>query len=211
MVLEAKASYPQYNRDQLAELLGCSEQTVDRRLNGVNIRGGKYQTQTRVKLVGGHLEDYAYKAGLYLYDHRIWVKDAAWANSRWTTNTLKAVDEYEDLYVFWKPGELTIDRSKLSQEEWKEWAWRGVWYINSVRKNDDHEAKFPIQLADRVIRLYSQQGDLVLDPFIGSGTTAVAAVKAGREFIGIDKEPRYVELAKNQILKSLQQRQLTFS
>jgi site-specific DNA-methyltransferase (adenine-specific) len=68
MVLEAKANYPSYNRDELAAYLGCSEQTIDRRLNGNNIRGGKHQIQTRIKLVGGSLETYAYDCGLYLYD-----------------------------------------------------------------------------------------------------------------------------------------------
>ncbi len=52
-VVAAKEAYPNYSRYQLAELLGCSEQTIDRRLNGNNIRGGKYNTQTRVHLVGG--------------------------------------------------------------------------------------------------------------------------------------------------------------
>lgn len=195
MVLEARDKYPHYNRYQLAELLGCSEQTIDRRLNGNNIRGGKYQIQTKVKLVGHYLERYAHDAGIYLYDKRVWVKDPSWANSQWTSNTLKAVSEYEDLYVFWKPGEYVIDRSKLSTQEWKEWGSRGVWYINSVRANDDHEAKFPEKLATRIIRLFSSENDLVLDPFMGSGTTAVAAIQTKRRYIGIEKESHYVQLA----------------
>ena len=85
MILRAKSEHPEYNRDQLAALLNCSEQTVDRRLNGNNIRGGKYAPGTHVKLVGGNLEQYAYEAGLFLYDKRIWKKDPAWANSKWTT------------------------------------------------------------------------------------------------------------------------------
>jgi site-specific DNA-methyltransferase (adenine-specific) len=205
MVLAAKKKYPEYNRYQLAELLDCSEQTIDRRLNGNNIRGGKYETQTRVKLVGGPLEEYAYRVGLYLYDHRIWVKDPAWVNSRWTSNTLKAVHEFEDLYVFWKPGQQVIDRKKLSEKEWLEWGCRGVWFIDSVRANDDHEAKFPVRLADRVVRLYSDPGDIVLDPFVGSGTTAVAALQNGRRYIGIDKEQRHVDLAKRNIEESTRQ------
>ncbi|MCA0045107.1 DNA-methyltransferase [Celeribacter litoreus] len=199
MVLDAKAAHPNFNRNQLAELLGCSEQTIDRRLNGNNIRGGKYATQTKVKLVGGNLEKYAEEVGLYLYDKRVWVKDAAWANSKWVSNSLKAVSETEDIYVFWKPGETVIDRSKIPQKEWKEWANRQVWYIDSVRKNDDHEAKFPLELASRVIRLYSSEGDLVLDPFMGSGTTAVAALNWGRDFLGFEKERKYVELAERNI------------
>lgn len=199
MVLEARRRFPDHNRDQLAEFLGCSEQTIDRRLNGNNIRGGKHQTQTRVKLVGGSLEEFAYNCGLYLYDKRIWKKDPAWANSKWTTNTLKAVSETEDLYVFWKSGEYKVNRERLSDAEWKEWGYRQVWEIASVRKNDDHEAKFPEELARRVIKLYSDKGDTVLDPFMGSGTTAIAAIKEGRGYIGIEKERDYVDLAKENI------------
>lgn len=206
MVLDAKKKFPEYNRDQLAACLGCSEQTIDRRLHGNNIRGGKHEVQTRVKLVGGSLEGYGYECGLFLYDHRIWAKDAAWANSQWTTNTLKAVDEYEDLYVFWKPGQQVIDRSKLSSQEWKEWGLRGIWFINSVRANNDHEAKFPFQLAERVIRLYSDPGDIILDPFMGSGTTLIAAGRNDRQFIGIEKESKYFRLAKKNISDA--QRQL---
>lgn len=88
-VLKAKEQYPHYNRYQLARLLGCSEQTIDRRLNGNNIRGGKYATQTRVHLVGGIVEQAAYDAELYLYDRRIWKKDAAWENSQWHSSSYR--------------------------------------------------------------------------------------------------------------------------
>lgn len=208
MVLAAKKQFPEFNRYQLAEYLGCSEQTVDRRLNGNNIRGGKYETQTRVNLVGGRLQDYGYECGLYLYDHRIWVKDPAWANCKWTSNSLKSVDEYEDLYIFWKPGQQIIDRSKLEPQEWKEWGLRAIWYIKSVRANDNHEAKFPLELASRVIRLYTDNDDVVLDPFMGSGTTAVACIRHNRKFIGIEKEAKYVELAQQNIREELNQPQL---
>lgn len=211
MVLEAKGKHPDYNRYQLAKLLGCSEQTIDRRLNGNNIRGGKYQTQTRVKLVGGSLESFAYEYGIYLYDKRIWAKDPCWANSQWTSNTLKAVSEYEDLYIFWKPGEYVIDRRKLTQKEWKEWGYRGIWYVDSVRRNDEHEAMFPEALVERVIKLYSDKGDIVLDPFMGSGTTAVSALKTGRRYIGIEKEEKYIELANKRLESTDFQLQLPIS
>lgn len=120
-VQKAQAEHPNFNRHQLAKILGCSEQTVDRRLHGNNIRGGKYSTQTRVKIVGGMLEEMTIDAGLFPYDRRIWVKDAAWANSNWTTNSYKAVDEFEYIYIFWKPGVTKIDRKRLSKQEWSEW------------------------------------------------------------------------------------------
>lgn len=199
MVLEAKKKHPDYNRDQLASLLNCSEQTIDRRLNGNNIRGGRYATGTHVKLVGGNLEKYAYDAGLFLYDKRIWKKDPAWANCKWTTNTLKAVSESEDLYVFWKAGEYVVNRDRLTPKEWREWGYRQIWEIASVRSNNVHPAMFPIQLASRVIKLYTDEGDVVLDPFLGSGTTAIAAIKLNRKFIGIEKMKQYFDIASKNV------------
>lgn len=198
-VLKAIEQYPGYNRHQLAQLLGCSEQTIDRRLHGNNIRGGKYDVQTRVKIVGGMVEDWALQAGFYTYDRRIWVKDAAWENSRWASLSYRSVDEFEYIYIFWKPGITRFDRKRLSPEEWKHWGSRGVWYFPSVRSNDDHEAKFPVELPSRVIRLLTDPGDIVLDCFIGSGTTAIAAIREGRRYIGIEILEKYVELANNRI------------
>jgi len=194
-VHEAMQRHPNYNRHQLARILGCSEQTVDRRLKGNNIRGGKYATQTRVKIVGGFIEEMAQSAKLYLYDRRIWVKDAAWENSRWHSLSYRAVDEFEYIYIFWKPGVSKVDRSRLASAEWADWGSRAVWTIPSVRANDDHEAKFPIELPRRLIRLLSDRHDIVLDCFVGSGTTAVAAIQEGRRYIGIDNQLKYVQIA----------------
>ncbi|MGN0706715.1 MAG: DNA-methyltransferase [Faecalibacterium sp.] len=198
-VQKAQAEHPDFNRRQLAKLLGCSEQTIDRRLHGNNIRGGKYNTQTRVKIVGGMLEEMAIKAGLFPYDRRIWVKDAAWANSNWTTNSYRSVDEFEYIYIFWKPGVTKVDRKRLTKEEWTEWGSRAVWNIHSVQRNDDHEAKFPFELPRRIIKLFSEEGETILDCFMGSGTSAMAALAEGRHYIGIDKEEKYVQLAKKNI------------
>ncbi|MBI3323909.1 MAG: site-specific DNA-methyltransferase [Candidatus Omnitrophica bacterium] len=203
MVLCAVARHPKMNRYQLAELLGCSEQTIDRRLNGNNIRGGKYETQTRVKIVGGLIESWALQAGFYPYDRRVWVKDAAWENSRWSTLSYRSVDEFEYLYLFWKPGITKVDRERLTPNEWKEWGARGVWAFPSVRANDDHEAKFPLELPKRAIRLLTDPGEIVLDCFLGSGTTAIAALQEHRQFLGIELEPRYVTLAKRNISRTL--------
>lgn len=195
-VQRVQAAHPEYNRYQIAAALGVSEQTVDRRLKHNNIRGGKHHVQTRVQLAGGLLESAAREAGLTLYDRRVWVKDPAWENSRWHTNSYRAVDEFEYIYLFWKPGITRVDRKRLSREEWVAWGSRAVWSMPSVRANDDHEAKFPIELPRRLIRLLTDPGDVVLDCFVGSGTSAVAAAQAGRQFIGIDKVARYVRMAR---------------
>lgn len=195
-ILAVLAEHPDYKRRQIAAVLNCSEQTVDRRLHGVNIRGGKHVTQTRVQLVGGIIQDLSTKAGLYLYDRRVWKKDPSWANSKWTNSSYKSVDEFEYLYFFWKPGEITVKRERLSQGEWSDWGSRAIWEFPSVRANKEHEAMFPKELPARCIKLLTDPGDLVLDPFMGSGTTAVAAIDLDRNYIGFDKEPMYVQLAR---------------
>jgi site-specific DNA-methyltransferase (adenine-specific) len=195
MVLAARAQRPDASRYELAELLGCSEQTIQRRLDHNNVRGGKYATQTRVKTVAGLIEDAGADAGLVLYDRRVWAKDPAWANSRWHSLSYRAVDEVEYVFVLWRPGITKVDRRRLSPEEWRDWGSRGVWQIPSVRANDDHEAKFPLELPRRLIHLLTDPGELVLDPFAGSGTTLVAAVELARSFLGFELVPEYARLA----------------
>lgn len=62
-----------------------------------------------------------------------------------------------------------------------------------------HPAPFPVALPHRLIELYTYEGDLILDPFIGSGTTAVAAVETGRHYVGFDTDPDYLALAEERI------------
>ena len=198
-VLAAMEAHPGKNRYQIAKFLGCSEQTVDRRLNGNNVRGGKYEPQTRVKIVGGLVEEWATDAGFYPYDRRIWVKDPCWANSRWASVSYRAVDEYEYIYIFWKPGVTKVDRGRLTPEEWRDWGSRGVWSFPSVHKNDTHEAMFPLELPTRLIRMLSEPGDTILDCFVGSGTTSVAASRLDRLFIGIDNDEQAVFTARERV------------
>ncbi|MGD2042809.1 MAG: site-specific DNA-methyltransferase [Acidimicrobiia bacterium] len=78
-----------------------------------------------------------------------------------------------------------------------------VWELPSARATSvGHPAPFPVDLPRRLIELYTYQGDLVLDPFIGSGTTAVAAIETGRHYVGFDTEESYVELARQRIASS---------
>jgi DNA modification methylase len=67
--------------------------------------------------------------------------------------------------------------------------------------NRQHAATFPVALPEWFIKLFTEPGDLVLDPFIGSGTTAVAAKNLGRKFLGIDINPEYVAIAQERILQ----------
>lgn len=201
-IFQTIQQHPNANRRELASILGCSEQTIQRRLEHNNVRGGKTTAGTKVLLVGGMLQDWAESSGLYLYDRRVWHKDPCWANSRWHSNSYRAVDEFEYLYIFWKPGIVQVDRNRLDKKEWAEWGSRGVWNIRSVQRNGRHECEFPEMLAERVIRLFSDPGNVVIDPFVGSGTTTKLARKLKRKYIGIDRLKEYVKLADARTNKS---------
>jgi len=87
---------------------------------------------------------------------------------------------------------------------------RSVWrFPPESAERVGHPAPFPAELPYRCIQLYTFKGDVVLDPFIGSGTTAIAAVLTGRHFVGIDINPQYVELANRRLGELLRGRRLT--
>ena len=66
-----------------------------------------------------------------------------------------------------------------------------------------HPAPFPVELPRRLIELYTFEGDLVLDPFMGVASTAVAAVETGRDYVGYEINPDYIELAERRLSDSL--------
>jgi site-specific DNA-methyltransferase (cytosine-N4-specific) len=76
---------------------------------------------------------------------------------------------------------------------------RTVWEVNTKPYREAHFATFPLQLVEPCARLSTSPGDLILDPFIGSGTTGVAAIEAGRRFVGIELNPEYVEIAERRL------------
>src|SRR3989304_4255008 len=82
----------------------------------------------------------------------------------------------------------------------------GVWQVNyerrDVRDKKVHPATFPISLARRVIDLFTHEGELVLDPFVGSGTTLLAAQDAGRNAVGFDLHEGYVRLTGGRLSKA---------
>lgn len=110
-------------------------------------------------------------------------------------------DLHEYLLVFAKGQYARPDRgeSTLTGEEFMA-ATLSVWEIPpaSARKVG-HPAPFPLELADRVIRLLSYADDVVLDPFAGSGTTCVAAQRSGRHWVGYEIEPAYCDLARRNL------------
>lgn len=143
----------------------------------------------------------------------IWNKAAsaspstAWGSWQSASNpTLRDVHEY--ILIFSK-GDYKRERENkdntISKEQFIEWT-KSIWTINAESaKRIGHPAPFPEELPYRLIQLYSFKGDYVIDPFIGSGTTAVSAIKSERYYVGYELSDKYVKLAENRISPLLQQ------
>lgn len=100
------------------------------------------------------------------------------------------------------------DSSKIdiTGDEFKKWVY-AKWSIAPERnmKEYDHPAMFPKELANRLLKLFSYQNDIVLDPFNGAGTTTLCAAETNRKYIGIDISPKYCRIAEKRI-KQIQPR-----
>ncbi len=138
----------------------------------------------------------------------IWNKGAgagismAWGSWQSASNpVLRDVHEY--ILVFSK-GSFSRQKPEgkdntISKEQFMEWT-KSVWTMNpESAKKVGHPAPFPIELPFRLIQLYTFKHDVILDPFMGSGTTAIAAIKSDRFYMGYDNDPQYVKLAEERI------------
>jgi DNA modification methylase len=118
------------------------------------------------------------------------------------TNGMIEID-YEFILIFKKPGdngkiEKDIkERSVITKEEWKEYFY-GHWYFGGARQIE-HEAMFPDELPKRLIKMFTFIGDTVLDPFLGSGTTAKVALELNRNSIGYEINEKFLPIIKKKI------------
>jgi DNA modification methylase len=98
-----------------------------------------------------------------------------------------------------KPTEEQRTLSKINKKDFDTW-FQQIWNITgaSTRK---HPAPFPLELASRLVRMFSFHGDTVVDPFCGTGTTMIAALRYGRNSIGIDIDPEYCRMAARYLKK----------
>lgn len=103
-----------------------------------------------------------------------------------------------------RPSQVTLSRDEFME------ATTDIWDIPPESAHRvGHPAPFPVALPERLIHLYTYEGDVVLDPFMGSGTTAVAAVRTDRVFVGYDTEPGYVAKAMDRVEKERVRRAAT--
>jgi len=115
--------------------------------------------------------------------------------------------DYEFILIFKKLGtppkvsKEIKEKSKLSPEEWNEYFY-GHWNF-SGEKQDKHLASFPEELPKRLIKMFSFAGDTVLDPFLGSGTTSVAAMKLCRNSVGYEINEDYLPIITERLRRSI--------
>lgn len=89
--------------------------------------------------------------------------------------------------------------STIGAERQKEW-FQQIWEGLPGASTRDHPAPYPVELAERLIRMFSFVGDTVLDPFLGTGTTSIAVSKWGRNSIGYEIDPQYFEGARDRVV-----------
>ena len=145
--------------------------------------------------------------GYYMRGEIIWDKAASAGSSTAWGSWLSAAnpvlrDVHEYILVFSK-GSFSRKRNgkenTICKEDFLEWT-KSVWTFPSVSaKRIGHPAPFPEELPHRLIQLYTFVGDVVLDPFCGSGTTCLSAIKSDRHYIGYDIEEKYIDLANDRI------------
>lgn len=125
----------------------------------------------------------------------------AWGSWQSAANPILR-DVHEYILVFSK-GDYKREKGKkentIGRDEFMEWT-KSIWTMKAESaKRIGHPAPFPEELPYRLIQLYSFKDDIVLDPFMGSGTTAVSAMKSGRKFVGYDVSEEYIKLAENRV------------
>lgn len=149
--------------------------------------------------------------GFLMRGEIIWNKAAsasastAWGSWMSAANpVLRDVHEY--ILVFSKDSYSRKKDKKentISKNEFMEWT-KSIWTFSAVSaKKIGHPAPFPEDLPHRLIQLYSFMGDIILDPFVGSGTTCLSAVKNNRNYVGYDTDAKYIKLAERRISTEL--------
>lgn len=143
----------------------------------------------------------------------IWAKGAgagvsmAWGSWQSASNPVLR-DTHEYILVFSKGAFARTKEDKentITKEQFMEWT-KSVWTMNpESAKKVKHPAPFPVELPYRLIQLYTFKGDVILDPFMGSGSTAIAALKSERKYVGYDIDPDYIKIAEKRITPFKQQ------
>lgn len=156
--------------------------------------------------VGADLTTIAKQSGFRYHSTIIWNEGNISRRTAWgswiSASAPFVIAPVELIVVFyknsWKKTSGSL-KSDITREQFLEWT-NGLWTFNGERKTKvGHPAPFPVELPMRCLKLFSFVDDTVLDPFMGSGSTLVAASLCNRKAIGIEIDPRYCEIAAKRI------------
>jgi site-specific DNA-methyltransferase (adenine-specific) len=136
------------------------------------------------------------RAGWFLRADIVWHKPNAMPESVKDRPTIA----HEYVFLFSKSKEYKYDRSAVTGPGGRNL--RSVWDINTRALPEAHFATFPEELVEVPLLLSSDPGDVVLDPFVGSGTAGVVALPRERHFVGIELNPEYLDIAERRIAKA---------
>lgn len=118
------------------------------------------------------------------------------------------IDEHEMIIVAHKINARLSNQMNVEKELFMS-CMHSVWKIHpESAKKIGHTAPYPVEIPYRIIKFYSSRNGIILDPFMGSGTTGVACIKTGKKFIGIELDPTYFSLAEKRIHDAQQQMRL---
>lgn len=122
----------------------------------------------------------------------------AWGSWQSASNPVLR-DTHEYILIFSKGSfsrkKVDGKEDTITKDQFMEWT-KSVWTMNpESAKKVGHPAPFPIELPYRLIQLYTYKNDIILDPFMGSGSTAIAALKSDRKYVGYDTNAEYIKLA----------------
>ncbi len=179
-------------------------------LTGKNARFDRRET----RLVLSDLDQFMnstkqmYHFGLYIWDKRKIARFSSFGSYPYPPNIFSTYP-YEWIFIFSKKGKRppankeNKELSRITHKEWEEWAINSIWEMQPAKaKSEKHPAPFPEELPYRLIKLYSFVGDTVLDPFLGTGTTAKVALDLNRKAIGYEINKKYLSLIKRKLSKT---------
>jgi site-specific DNA-methyltransferase (adenine-specific) len=158
--------------------------------------------------LNSHLNKIMAEIGFLMRGEILWDKgNSAASSTAWGTylkaNNPVLRDIHEYILVYCKQSFSRPDpgnkRSTISRDEFLEYT-KSIWRFPPERATQvGHPAPFPVELPYRLIQLYTFEGEVVLDPFAGSGSTCLAAAKSGRKYIGYDISREYCKLARRRV------------
>lgn len=146
--------------------------------------------------------------GFLMRGEIIWNKSASGGGScawgSWMSASNPVLRDFHEYILVFSKGSYSKNRNQvkkdtIERDDFINWT-KSIWTFPAVNaKKIGHPAPFPVELPHRLINLYSYEGDVVLDPFCGSGTTCLAAIKNNRSFIGYEIKKEYIDLAEKRI------------